>query len=211
MSTRFLITAGPTQEPIDPVRYLSNHSSGKMGYALAESAAKKGASVILISGPVALNCPLGVKRVCVTTGEEMYKAVMAHVASCDIFISVAAVADYRVAIVSSQKLKKNSSTLELSLVRNVDILSAVAQLKNAPFTVGFAAETENLTENALTKLKAKKLDMIVANDVADTKGGFKSDQNAATVFWDGGEQHFPLQSKTQLAESLLTLIEKQKK
>lgn len=207
MKINFLITAGPTQEPIDPVRYLSNRSSGKMGYALAQVAAKKGATVTLISGPTSLDCPMGVERICVVTAQEMYRTVMAHVDNCDVFIGAAAVADYRVSKVAPQKLKKNTDTLELSLVRNPDILCAVAQLDNVPFTVGFAAETQNLRINALEKLRAKKLDMIIANDVADVQTGFDSDKNAVLVLWNGGEENFSLQLKTKLAENLLKLIE----
>jgi len=210
MNINLLITAGPTQEPIDPVRYLTNRSSGKMGYALAQAAAKQGAAVTLISGPTSLDCPAGVERICVTTAEEMYQSVLAHVSHCEIFIGAAAVADYRVDKIAPQKLKKTIDTLQLSLVRNPDILSAVAQLQNPPFTVGFAAETENLRENALAKLKAKKINMIVANDVAGTEGGFDSDQNAVMVFWDRGEQHFTLQRKVKLAENLWALIFQQR-
>jgi phosphopantothenoylcysteine decarboxylase/phosphopantothenate--cysteine ligase len=199
----FLITAGPTREAIDPVRYISNRSSGKMGYALAEAAAQKGASVTLISGPTALDCPSGVRRTEVTTAEEMQAAVMAEVAHCNIFIGTAAVSDYRAAKIAPQKWKKNNESLQLSLTRNPDILSAVAHRKNPPFTVGFAAETENLRENAQSKLDTKKLDMVIANQVSGTEGGFESDQNAVLVLWKEGEQDFPLQPKKQLAEKLL--------
>lgn len=201
-----LITAGPTREAIDPVRYISNRSSGKMGYALAAAAAQQGARVTLVSGPTALDCPVGVRRIEVITAEEMQAAVMAEVADCTIFIGTAAVSDYRASTLAPQKLKKNTDTLQLSFTRNPDILSAVTHLKNPPFTVGFAAETENLRENAQGKLDTKKLDMIIANQVSDTEGGFESDQNAVLVLWKEGEQDFPLQPKKQLAKKLLECI-----
>lgn len=203
---RFLITAGPTREAIDPVRYLSNRSSGKMGYALARVAANQGAEVILISGPTALDCPPGVERIGVTTAKEMHEAVMAQIENFHIFISTAAVADYRCEKIEKQKIKKNNETLQLSLTRNPDILSAVSHLKKPPFTVGFSAETENLRENAQKKLTQKKLNMIAANDVSDVSSGFDVDQNALLVLWKNGEKNFLSQSKIELAENLLALV-----
>jgi len=203
---KFLITAGPTQEPIDPVRYLTNRSSGKMGYALAQIAAQQGAQVTLISGPTALACPPGVTRVSVTTASQMYQAVMAQVKKNDVFISTAAVSDYAVKNIAQQKIKKNDQDLALVLTRNPDILSAVSALKKPPFTVGFAAETENLKSNALKKLKEKKLDMIAANNVVEAGVGFDADENELLVLWKNGEEVFPKQSKIQLAEKLLNVI-----
>lgn len=203
---RFLITAGPTHEAIDPVRYLTNRSSGKMGYALAQAAASQGAHVTLISGTTVLDCPKDVTRVSVTTAQEMYQAVMENISQSDIFISTAAVADYRCDAISPQKIKKNGEPIQLSLVPNPDILRAVTSLKKPPFTVGFAAETENLRKNALQKLTVKKLDMMVANDVSNTDSGFDVDQNSLLVLWKDGEKVLPVQPKIQLAEKLLTLI-----
>lgn len=203
---RFMVTAGPTQEAIDPVRYISNHSSGKMGYALAQAAANAGAEVTLISGPTQLCCPSKVTCVPVVTAEQMHAAVMARIAACDIFIAAAAVADYRCATVAGQKLKKSPGNLELTLTPNPDILAAVSKQTNPPFTVGFAAETENLAEHALQKLQAKHLDMIAANNVADPDTGFGSEQNALLVLWEGGQQEFSLRPKAQLAMDLLKLI-----
>lgn len=171
---RILITAGPTREPIDPVRFISNHSSGKMGYALATAAAEAGAEVVLISGPTCLTPPKGVKFISVITAAEMYQQVMQEVQACDVFIAVAAVADFRPATVLTQKLKKKNTTETLKLIANPDILAAVAALPNPPFTVGFAAETENVLANA--KLKLNKADMIIANQVGHGVG-FNQDEN----------------------------------
>ncbi|HVV69440.1 MAG TPA: bifunctional phosphopantothenoylcysteine decarboxylase/phosphopantothenate--cysteine ligase CoaBC [Gammaproteobacteria bacterium] len=201
-----MITAGPTQEPIDAVRYISNYSSGKMGYALAAAAAARGAEVLLISGPVNLPCPIGVKRICVETAQQMQDVVIQHIDTCEIFIASAAVADYRCAEVNTQKIKKNPAGIQLNLVPNPDILAQVAQRPNPPFTVGFAAETENLRSNALQKLAQKNLDMIAANDVSSSHAGFHADQNALLVLWSHGEEEFSLRPKTQLAADLLKLI-----
>ncbi len=203
---RILITAGPTQESIDPVRFISNHSSGKMGYALAQSAARAGAKVTLISGPTHLECPTLVHRIAITTAQQMFDAVMSYANDSDIFISTAAVADYHCMNVVPQKIKKEDSTITLTLQRNPDILSAVAQLKKPPFTVGFAAETENVTKNAQAKLATKKINMIIANDVSTSHSGFNSDNNAVTVLWKNGFQEFSLRPKVQLAKDLLELI-----
>ncbi|MFA6408584.1 MAG: bifunctional phosphopantothenoylcysteine decarboxylase/phosphopantothenate--cysteine ligase CoaBC [Gammaproteobacteria bacterium] len=201
-----IITAGPTIEPIDPVRFISNHSSGKMGYAIANAAEMLGAKVTLISGPTKLPVPYNVKRIDVTTAEEMYKAVMSNIKNCHIFIATAAVADYRIEKNSKQKIKKTSEKLSLSLVKNPDILSAVAKLKNPPLTVGFAAETENLLENAKQKLVSKKIDIIAANLVGKNLG-FQSDNNVLLVLTKHGEV-FELseRSKSQLAFDLLRIV-----
>lgn len=201
-----LLTAGPTRERIDPVRYISNHSSGKMGYALAEAAESAGANVTLVSGPVNLATPAGVTRVDVATAQDMQNAVMSRIAKDSIFISVAAVADYRVAHQSDEKIKKSDEDLTLTLVRNPDILAGVASAVTRPFCVGFAAETQNLEQYARSKLVKKNLDMIIANLVGDGRT-FGKDNNAVEVFWqNGGAQSFALQSKRTLADHLIRLI-----
>ena len=207
-NTDVLITAGPTRESIDPVRFLSNHSSGKMGYAFAEAARSAGARVTLISGPVNLAAPDGVDRVEVTSAEDMHSEVMLRIKTPGIFISVAAVADYRIDAPSREKIKKTKDDLTLTLVRNPDILSAVANSANRPFCVGFAAETQNLEQYARLKLEEKNLDMIIANLVGNGRA-FGSDNNTVEVFWrDGGTQSFALQSKRALADSLIDLLAK---
>lgn len=201
---RVLLTAGPTREAIDPVRYISNHSSGKMGYALAQAARHAGAEVILVSGPVNLPAAEGIKRIQVETALQMHEAVHQHLQGIDAFIATAAVADYRVAAIGEQKLKRESETLALELVANPDILASVAQLQNPPFTLGFAAETEKLAEHAKAKLLRKGVDMIAANDVSRADAGFNSDFNAVHLFWRGGDKALPLQSKMQLADQLIS-------
>lgn len=203
---RLLITAGPTQEPIDPVRFISNRSSGKMGYALAQASVFAGAQVVLVSGPSALTAAQGVEKISVNTAQEMYDAVMARVKECDIFIGVAAVADYHCMNVSAQKIKKNETQWTLTLKQNPDILQAVAHLEHPPFTVGFAAETENVQKNAREKLRKKQVDVMVANDVSRMDSGFNADENAVTVLWPGGEKHFVRRSKQELAHDLLECI-----
>jgi phosphopantothenoylcysteine decarboxylase/phosphopantothenate--cysteine ligase len=203
-----LVTAGPTREAIDPVRYLSNHSSGRMGFAVAAAAAEAGAAVTLISGPVMLATPAGVQRIDVESAADMYAAVMQAVTAADIFISVAAVADYRPVVVAPQKLKKASAGISLDLVRNPDILAAVAALPDAPFTAGFAAETEAIETHAQDKRLAKGIDMIAANRVGAGLG-FDSEENALHVFWEAGEQVLPVTGKARLARQLLGLIAEQ--
>ncbi len=200
-----MITAGPTREAIDPVRYLSNRSSGKMGYALAEAARAQGAEVILVSGPVSLSTPAGVERIDVTTAEQMFNATHERVRDTDIFIAAAAVADYRPAAASTNKIKKTEPTASIELVRTTDILASVAELPEAPFTVGFAAETENLREYALKKLHDKRLDMIIANAVGDGLA-FDCDDNSVDVYWPDGERAFERQQKSDLAHGLVTTI-----
>ena len=200
-----VITAGPTREPVDPVRYLTNRSSGKMGYAIATAAARAGARVVLISGPVNLAPPRGVDVRNVLSADDMYEATHAAIGEADIFIGAAAVADYRPMEPAEHKIKKRDDTMTLELVRTEDVLASVASLPGAPFTVGFAAETNDLKTYALGKLEAKKLDMIVANCVRDGKA-FDSDDNALEVFWPGGTQAFPQASKTELATELVELI-----
>lgn len=202
---KVLISAGPTREPIDPVRYITNRSSGKMGYALAAAAANAGAEVTLISGPVNLALPDNVKAIQVETAMQMYEAVLPAAVNHDIYIGAAAVADYS-PIPMPEKIKKQDGQSQLLLHKTQDILAAVAALGQRPFTVGFAAETENLEQYALTKLKQKNLDMIAANWVGRDAGGFDSDQNALQVFWPTGHKTLAMADKTLLAEQLLSLI-----
>lgn len=206
---RVLITAGPTREAIDPVRYISNHSSGKMGYALARAAADAGASVTLISGPVTLATPAGVERVDVESAQAMYDAVLARSAQSDLFIGCAAVADYRPATAVEQKIKKQADEMTLTLVRNPDIISAVAARADRPFTVGFAAETQNVLSYARDKLERKGLDAIIANDVSVEGIGFNSDQNEVTLVTAAGEEALPRMGKQQLADALIAHLAQQ--
>ncbi|SDI34332.1 bifunctional phosphopantothenoylcysteine decarboxylase/phosphopantothenate--cysteine ligase CoaBC [Pseudomonas panipatensis] len=204
-----LITAGPTQENIDPVRYITNHSSGKMGFALAEAAAEAGARVTLVTGPVYLPTPDRVTRVDVVSARDMLAACEAAMPA-DLLIAAAAVADYRPEVVAAQKLKKDPTKgdgLLLQLVRNPDILATLAQRSDRPFSVGFAAETENLLEYASRKLKDKNLDLIVANDVANPSIGFNSEENAITVIdRELGETAFAQTSKGKIARQLIAFI-----
>lgn len=202
-----VITAGPTREALDPVRYLSNHSSGKMGYALAHAAVAAGAQVILVTGPTALAPPEQVQVQEVTSAAEMLACCL-HVASgADVFIAAAAVADYRPAAISPNKLKKGAAdTLQLNLVKNPDIVAQVAALPERPFTVGFAAETENLVHYAEDKLRRKNLDMIIANDVSDPSIGFNSDDNAVLLIDRHGQHRFSQRSKQQLAADIINEI-----
>ena len=202
-----VITAGPTREAIDPVRYLSNHSSGKMGYALAEAAAEAGAKTILISGPTQLKTPPRVQHIDVTSAQQMFDASMAAADSCDVFIAAAAVADYRPAQVAPQKLKKGADeSITLTLVKNPDIVANVAALPKRPFTVGFAAESENLLDYGRAKLVHKKLDLVIANNISDSRIGFNSDDNAVTVIDEHSNHELNQRSKQQLARELIALI-----
>ncbi|MGJ8679117.1 bifunctional phosphopantothenoylcysteine decarboxylase/phosphopantothenate--cysteine ligase CoaBC [Paraglaciecola sp.] len=203
---KVLITAGPTREDIDPVRYITNHSSGKMGYALAQAAQQLGAEVTLVSGPVNIPKPNKVKTLNISSAEQMHETVMQNVMHSDIFIGCAAVADYKPLNRTSQKIKKSDQELTLTFIKNPDILSDVAHLDNPPFTLGFAAETQNVKEYALSKLQRKKLNMIAANDVSDDKIGFNSEQNALTVFWPEGEQKLEIADKSILAIQLMKLL-----
>lgn len=201
-----LITAGPTREPIDPVRFISNRSSGKMGYALARAAINAGANVTLISGPVALPAPKACKTLGVETARQMHETVMPLLPQCHIFIGAAAVADYRPAVELNRKIKKDNDSSIIELRKNTDIIAAVANSIPKPFTVGFAAETDDLEVYAKGKLLAKNLDMIAANLVGGTEGGFDSDNNALRVYWQGGEQSLAMSDKQQLALKLIDLI-----
>jgi phosphopantothenoylcysteine decarboxylase/phosphopantothenate--cysteine ligase len=214
-----MITAGPTQEAIDPVRYISNHSSGKMGYALAQAAQEAGANVILISGPTYLDCPDGVKRIDVKSVEDMQTAVMKNIENIDIFIGAAAVADYRPEAIQENKIKKteNENTLVLKLIKNPDILAHVAKLrineeiKKKLFVVGFCAETENHLEYAQQKKIKKNLDMIIANPVNEAGGGFYSDNNRGWIISNDNTIELPLMSKKLMAKKILEVIASTKK
>ncbi|MEY4718369.1 MAG: bifunctional phosphopantothenoylcysteine decarboxylase/phosphopantothenate--cysteine ligase CoaBC [Pseudomonadota bacterium] len=204
---RFVISAGPTREPLDPVRFISNRSSGKMGYALAEAAADAGADVTLISGPVNLASPDYVNRIDIETAQEMYEAVLKAVVNAEIYIGAAAVADYRPVKRELRKIKKQADDeTTISLCKNPDIIANVAKLANKPFVVGFAAETDDLKAYALGKLSAKNLDMIAANWVGGHEGGFDKDLNALDVYWPEGHAHLPMTDKRTLASQLLRLI-----
>lgn len=200
-----LVSAGPTREFIDPVRYISNRSSGRMGYAMAKAAEEAGAAVTLVSGPVSLTPPARVSVIDITSSGQMHSEILDAAATCDIFISSAAVADYRTREAAPNKMKKKDSEPVLRLEKTPDILAEVAALPNAPFTVGFAAETENLHDNAKQKLKSKNLDMIAANRVGDGLG-FDVEENALEVFWPGGTQSLGTAPKENLARQLIEII-----
>jgi phosphopantothenoylcysteine decarboxylase / phosphopantothenate---cysteine ligase len=202
---KVVVTAGPTRERIDPVRFISNRSSGKMGYAVAEAARDAGAEVILVSGPVQIAPPRGIQRIDVESAEQMLNAVQQAICDADIFISAAAVSDYRCSEVACEKIKKTSDTMTLALSRAPDVLATVGKSASPPFLVGFAAETENLERNALAKLTGKNLDMIAANKVGDSLG-FDKDENALTLYWSGGKRELSLTSKAALAQQLVEVI-----
>jgi len=200
-----IVTAGPTREPIDPVRYITNRSSGKMGYAIARAALEAGANVTLVSGPVALETPGHVKFVKVDTAAQMRDAVLGSVANADIFIAAAAVADYQCDSVAVQKIKKSSASLSIQLKKTPDVLADVVNLNEPLFTVGFAAETESLKVNAIRKMEGKRLDMIAANLVGEGLA-FDVDENALEVFWPGGSLSLKTAPKEKLARQLLHAI-----
>lgn len=204
-----LISAGPTREALDPVRYISNHSSGKMGFALAEAAQQLGANVTLVSGPVSLATPSNVSRIDVESATQMHQAVLEKAINHDVFISCAAVADYRPEAVAENKLKKTDDNdhMTVKMVKNPDIVASVAALtENRPLTVGFAAETQNVKQYALGKLERKNLDLICANDVSVEGQGFNSNDNAITVYSKDGEQSLTLASKQQIAKQIIQII-----
>ncbi len=204
---KVLVTAGGTREPIDPVRYIGNRSSGKMGYALAEAAVKRGAQVVLVSGPVSLTPPVGVQFIPVETAQEMRAAVLADFADSDIVIKAAAVADYRVACQASQKIKKTGDTLSLVLEKNPDILAELGRIKTQQILVGFAAETENLIAHAAEKLERKNADLIVANDVTLQGAGFNADTNIVKLLYkDGNVEELPQMAKKALADVIFDKI-----
>jgi phosphopantothenoylcysteine decarboxylase/phosphopantothenate--cysteine ligase len=203
---KVVITAGPTREPIDPVRYITNRSSGKMGFAVAAAAREAGANVVLVAGPVALPTPANIKRIDVETAEQMFQRVHEEIAGTDVFIACAAVADYRPQTASAQKIKRSAAEMELALVRSPDTLASVAALAKAPFTVGFAAETNDVAAHAREKLEKKRIDMIAANRVGPDCG-FDRETNALTVYWPGGgEAALGDGSKPMLARRLVELI-----
>lgn len=202
---KVVVTAGPTRERIDPVRFISNRSSGKMGFAVAQAAQEAGAEVILVSGPVQICSPSGVTRIDVESAEQMMCAVRQHIGAADIFIASAAVSDYRACEIACEKIKKTADTMSLSLTRTPDILATVSQLEQRPFLVGFAAETDQMEKYALGKMEKKRLDMIAANQVGD-RLGFDCDDNALTVYWPGGRRHLGRTAKSELAQQLVALI-----
>jgi len=202
---RVVITAGPTREPIDPVRYITNRSSGKMGYAVAVAAAEAGADVVLVSGPVSLDAPLGVKRILVETAEEMLHESQVAAADADIFVGCAAVSDYRPPAAAEEKIKRTEEEIRLELVRSPDTLASIAAIPNGPFTVGFAAETEKLQEHALRKLEAKRVNMIAANQVGPARG-FDRETNALHVYWPEGSLEIGEDTKLAVARRLVALI-----
>jgi phosphopantothenoylcysteine decarboxylase/phosphopantothenate--cysteine ligase len=200
-----MVTAGPTREAIDPVRFISNRSSGRMGYALAQAAADAGAEVILVTGPVGIPPPPGIECIRVESAQEMFAETHNRIEGVDVFIGAAAISDYRPESIRPHKIKKSEGSLSIDLVKAPDTLASVAKLERRPFTVGFAAETEKLREHALAKLSAKNLDLIVANEVGKGRG-FDCDDNAAEVLWQGGERSFPMMDKAALARALIELI-----
>ncbi len=203
---RIVVSAGPTFEDIDPVRFIGNRSSGKMGFAVAAAAARLGARVVLVAGPVALATPAGVERVDVRSAAQMRTAVLAALPA-DVYVGAAAVADFTPAHVATSKIKKHGAALTLELVRTADILAEVAVHAHRPrLVVGFAAETDNVASNACGKLAAKRLDMIAANRVGQSGSGFECDDNALVVYWNGGERALGPAPKSELAELLLALV-----
>lgn len=202
----WVITAGPTREAIDPVRYISNHSSGKMGYAIAHAALRAGAKVTLISGPVTLSAPVGCQLILVNSAIEMHQQALEVAAQCTTFVACAAVADYRVANIASHKIKKTNDVMQLELVRNHDIVADVASLSDKPFMVGFAAETQNIEQYARGKLMRKNLDLIAANDVAKSGQGFNSNDNALMLYSAIDKTEIPLANKQIVAQKLVSLI-----
>jgi len=202
----WVITAGPTREAIDPVRYISNHSSGKMGYAIAHAALRAGAQVTLISGPVNIPAPAGCELIQVTSAEQMHQQALTYVPKATTFVACAAVADYRVANIADEKIKKDNERMQISLIKNHDIVADVANLANKPFIVGFAAETQNVEHYARGKLMRKNLDLIAANDVAKAGQGFNSDDNALTLYSAIDKIEIPLANKQIVAKQLVSLI-----
>ena len=204
---KFVVTAGPTREPLDPVRYLSNRSSGKMGYAIAAAALEAKHEVVLISGPVALTAPLGAEIVRVVTGDEMFEAAAAQFAQCDIFVMCAAVCDYKPTHYIPQKMKKQRAPFSLALEPTRDILASLTSTPHDCIVVGFAAETQALIENAQAKLRKKNCDLLVANNVGRADLGMDADDNELVIFFKDGEQKkLPRAKKTELARTLLKII-----
>ena len=203
---KFVVTAGPTREPIDPVRYLSNRSSGKMGYAIAEAAIEAGHEVVLISGPVHVDLPRGARLISVSTSDEMFDAVHRHADKCDICVLCAAVADYKSAHVSKQKIKKENAPLSLELIPTRDILASLGEQDRQFLLVGFAAETNDVEENAQKKLRAKNCDIIVANDISRADSGMESDENEVTILFRTGEKQKILRASKKIVARELVKI-----
>jgi phosphopantothenoylcysteine decarboxylase / phosphopantothenate---cysteine ligase len=204
---KILVTAGPTREPIDPVRYLSNRSSGKMGYAIAEAALESGEEVTLISGPVSLPAPEGARIIRVVTSDQMHQAVHQHLDGCDVLIMCAAVADYKPVKASPHKIKKGAAALILELIPTRDILASVAAQERDFLVVGFAAETNDLQENARKKLLEKNCDLVVGNDVSSSEIGMDSDENEVTIFFRNGEMvRIPRSTKRNVARELVKIV-----
>jgi phosphopantothenoylcysteine decarboxylase / phosphopantothenate---cysteine ligase len=204
---KILVTAGPTREPIDPVRYLSNRSSGKMGYAIAEAALESGEDVTLISGPVSLPAPEGARIIRVVTSDQMHQAVHQHLDGCDVLIMCAAVADYKPVKASPHKIKKGAAALILELIPTRDILASVAAQERDFLVVGFAAETNDLQENARKKLLEKNCDIVVGNDVSSSEIGMDSDENEVTIFFRNGEMvRIPRSTKRNVARELVKIV-----
>jgi phosphopantothenoylcysteine decarboxylase/phosphopantothenate--cysteine ligase len=206
VGVKAVVTAGPTREPVDPVRFIGNRSSGRMGFAVARALAREGAEVVLVAGPVIQETPPGVRRVDVETAQQMHAAVMSAVGDAQLFVGIAAVADYRPAQPAASKIKKTADMLGIDLVRNPDILADVGHLRDGPFTVGFAAETDDLADHAESKRRAKRVDMIAANLVGQGRLGFESIDNSLLVLWEGGQTLLPVQPKARLAEQLVAII-----
>jgi len=206
---RVLLTAGPTHEALDPVRFIGNRSSGRMGFAVARALLEEGAEVTLVAGPVSMKTPRGATRIDVESALQMHQAVMQRVMQCDLFVATAAVADYRPQESAPEKIKKSSEQLTIELIRNPDILADVAALEDGPYTLGFAAETERLDEYAQHKRVSKGVDMIAANLVGAEEGGFEREENALSLFWEGGRKQLPLTDKLRLARQLITLMSEQ--
>ena len=206
---KFLITAGPTREPIDPVRFLSNRSSGKMGYAIAQSALEAGHEVVLVSGPVAIAAPSGARVILVTTSDEMAEAVQTQIADADVLVMCAAVADFKPAHYSSHKIKKQNATLSIELIPTSDILATIVRPAKPMVIAGFAAETESLTENAQKKLREKQCDVIIGNDVSRMDTGLESDDNELVLFFRSGETVvLPRENKLLLGKKLIKILER---
>lgn len=204
---KIIITAGPTIEPLDPVRYMTNYSSGKMGFALARIAKQKGASVILVTGPVNLEPPSGVELIKVNTTQEMFAAIEKHFDECHVLIKAAAPLDYRPVTVSEQKIKKEKDEIELKFIKNPDIVAHFGKIKKKQIIVGFAAETENIIENAIKKIDKKNLDFIVANNVLTDNAGFKSDNNIVTIIdRNGSKIEYPMMKKEEVAKAIIDKI-----
>ena len=206
---RALVTAGPTHEALDPVRFIGNRSSGRMGFAIVRALVEEGAEVTLVAGPVSMKTPRGVTRIDVQSAQQMHAAVMEQASQCDLFVATAAVADYRPRESAPEKIKKSREQLVIELIRNPDILADIAALEDGPYTLGFAAETGRLDEFAQQKRISKGVDMIAANLVGAEEGGFERAENALSVFWEGGRQQLPLTDKLRLARELITLMSEQ--